>query len=92
MEETRKCSKCGNKIEEGVSTEGWWYAGAFSLRQSKSFRTLLGLSSLNQLSKWEALSQIFQQSKNKKGEAVVPLREVKTYRCTTCGFLESYAE
>ncbi len=93
MEDTKKCPKCSKLIEEGVFTEGWWYSGSYPLRQSKSFLgKYLGLSSLNKLSTWEALYQMFQRSKTARGKDAISLKEVKSYRCTVCGYLESYAK
>lgn len=87
-----KCPKCGGEMEEGVFTEGWWYSGSSSLRKNKSFLgELLGASSLNDLSLWEMVSQKYHQKKSTKGKDISSLRGVKTYRCSVCGYLESYS-
>lgn len=88
-----KCPKCNGEMEEGVFTEGWWYSGSYPLRKNKSsLGKYLGLSSLNELSSWEVFYQMFQRSKTVKGKEVIPLKEVKSYRCTVCGYLESYSK
>jgi len=93
MEETKKCPKCSGDVEEGVFTEGWWYVGDYPLRQSKSFLgKLLGMFSLNKLSTWEIFYRMHQQSNTNWGKDAIPLKEVKSYRCMVCGYLESYSK
>lgn len=80
-------------MEQGVFTDGWWYSGSFPMRKSKSSLVkLFGLQSLNNLSLWESLFTMFQRSKTKRNDEVNPLVGATSYRCTSCGYLESYAK
>jgi len=80
-------------MEQGVFTDGWWYSGTFPMRKSNSFiAKLFGLESLNKLSIWESIYMMFQRSKTKRGNGVNPLVGVTSYRCISCGYVESYAK
>lgn len=72
MEENKKCPKCNDKMEKGITVDGYGDVGNFPQESTWAKRrtTVLG---------------IFAGSP--EGE-----RKIVTYRCTTCGYLESYAK
>ncbi|MCR4329131.1 MAG: hypothetical protein NUV65_01125 [Candidatus Roizmanbacteria bacterium] len=93
MNNKESCPKCKSNMEEGVFTDGWWYSGTFPMRKNKSaIAKVFGLQSINNLSLWESLFTMFQRSKTKSGYDVNPLIGVTSYRCTLCGYIESYAK